>query len=272
MAYWHGKVVVVTGASSGLGRALASTFAAMGATVVLTARTAETLAQATAEICAAGGNAVDVPTDVTVDESVASLFDEVRRRFGRLDALVNNAGRSMRRAIQDTTPEDFRELLDLNLLGVVRCTRAALPMLLESRGHLVNIGSLAGKAAARYIGAYPASKFALTAYTQQLRLELGGQGLHVLLVCPGPIAREQQRNYLDPTTRGEELERLPPSARLPGAGTKARPVAPDRLAAAIVRACERRQCELIWPPIARWLFAVQQLSPRLGDWLIRRFT
>ncbi len=272
MAYWHGKVVVVTGASSGLGRALASAFAAIGATVVMAARTAERLAEAAAEICAAGGHAVDVPADVTVDQSVTALFDEVRRRFGRLDVLVNNAGRSMRRAIQDTTPEDFRELLDLNLLGMVRCTRAALPMLLESRGHLVNIGSLAGKAAARYIGAYPASKFAVTAYTQQLRLELGPQGLHVLLVCPGPIAREQQRDYVDLTFRGDELERLPPSARLPGAGTKARPVAPDRLAAAIVRACERRQCELIWPPIARWLFAVQQLSPRLGDWLIRRFT
>lgn len=272
MGYWDGKVVVVTGASSGLGRALASVFAGMGATVVLAARTAERLAEAAAEICAAGGRAVDVPADVRVDESVVALFDEVRRRFGRLDVLVNNAGRSMRRAIQETTPEDFRELLDLNLLGVVRCTRAALPMLLESRGHLVNIGSLAGKAAARYIGAYPASKFAVTAYTQQLRLELGPLGLHVLLVCPGPIAREQQRDYADPTSGGDDLERLPPSARLPGAGTKARPVAPDRLAAAIVRACERRQCELIWPPIARWLFAVQQLSPWLGDWLIRRFT
>lgn len=272
MASWHGKVVVVTGASSGLGRALAAAFATVGATVVLAARGAEALAQAAAEICASGGNAVDVPADVTVDESVAMLFDEVRRRFGRLDALVNNAGRSMRRAIQETTPEDFRQMLELNLLGMVRCTRAALPMLLESQGHLVNIGSLAGKAAARYIGAYPASKFAVTAYTQQLRLELEPQGLHVLLVCPGPIARQQQRTYLERSARGDDLEGLPPSAHLPGAGTKARPVDPNRLAAAIVRACERRQCELVWPPIARWVFAVQQLSPRLGDWLIRRLT
>ncbi|MCL6503244.1 MAG: SDR family NAD(P)-dependent oxidoreductase [Pirellulales bacterium] len=272
MSYWHGKVVVVTGASSGLGRALAAAFAAMGATVVLAARGAEALAAAAAEISAAGGNALHLIADVTVEESVTALFDEVRRRLGRLDVLVNNAGRSMRRAIQHTTPEDFRDLLELNLLGVVRCTRAALPMLLESRGHLVNIGSLAGKAAARYIGAYPASKFAVTAYTQQLRLELGPQGLHVLLVCPGPIARPQQRSYAEPTAHGDDLERLPPAARLPGAGTKVRPIAPERLAAAIVRACEKRQCELIWPPIARWLFAVQQLSPRLGDWLIRKLT
>ena len=272
MAYWHGKVVVVTGASSGLGRALAAAFAAVGATVVLAARGAEALAQAAAEIRAAGGHALDLPADVTIDESVTSLFEEVRRRFGRLDALINNAGRSMRRAIQDTTPEDFRQMLELNLLGVVRCTRAALPMLLESRGHLVNIGSLAGKAAARYIGAYPASKFAVTAYTQQLRLELAPRGLHVLLVCPGPLARRQERSLLERTARGDDLEGLPPSAHLPGAGTKARPVEPERLAAAVVRACERRQCELIWPPIARWLFAVQQLSPHLGDWLIRRLT
>ena len=93
----------------------------------------------------------------------------------------------------DTTPEDFQALMDLNLLGVVRLTRAAAQHLLAAQGHVVNIGSLAGKSATRYMGAYPASKFALSAYSQQLRLELEPQGLHVLLVCPGPIARDEPR-------------------------------------------------------------------------------
>ena len=115
-------------------------------------------------------------------------------QFGRLDALVNNAGRSMRRSILETTPEDFQQLMELNLIGLVRCTRAAAPQLLANRGHLVNIGSLAAKSAARWVGAYPATKFAVAAYSQQLRLELGPQGLHVLLACPGPIARDEPRD------------------------------------------------------------------------------
>src|SRR6185437_15073130 len=112
-----------------------------------------------------------------------------------LDVLVNNAGRSARRAVLDTTPEDFQELMDLNLISVVRLTRAAVPHLLKTAGHLVNIGSLSGKIATRYMGAYPATKYALAAYTQQLRLELGPQGLHVLLVSPGPIARDEPRAH-----------------------------------------------------------------------------
>ena len=85
--------------------------------------------------------------------------------------------------------KQFQAFLDLNFFGTVRCTRAAVPRLLMTRGHVVNIGSLAAKMAASYLGAYPVSKFAVAAYTHQLRLELGPQGLHVLLVCPGPIAR-----------------------------------------------------------------------------------
>ena len=85
--------------------------------------------------------------------------------------------------------------MDLNLIALVRCTRAAMPQLLEPKGHLVNIGSLAGKTAARYMGAYSATKHAVSAYSQQLRLELGPQGLHVLLVSPGPIARDEPREY-----------------------------------------------------------------------------
>ena len=100
-------------------------------------------------------------------------------------------------------------------MALVRCTRAAMPHLLESHGHLVNIGSLAGKTAARYMGAYSATKFAVSAYSQQLRLELGRQGLHVLLVSPGPIARDEPRVY-----SAEKARRPAPSARKPGGGVK----------------------------------------------------
>jgi short-subunit dehydrogenase len=117
------------------------------------------------------------------------------------------------------------------------------------------------------MGAYPAAKAALGAYTQQLRLELADQGVHVLLVCPGPIARERPRSY-----GAEESANLPASAHQPGAGVKARAIAPDLLARRVVSACQRRQSELVIPGKARLLFALAQLSPRLGDWLLKRLT
>ena len=131
----------------------------------------------------------------------------------------------------------------------------------------MNISSLGGKSAARYLGAYNASKFALNAYSQQLRLELGPQGLHVLLVCPGPLARSEVRTY-----GAEHKENLPESARKPGGGVKTRLIEPEWLARRIVRACQRRDPELVVPGKARLLFAVQQLFPRLGDYLVRKMT
>jgi short-subunit dehydrogenase len=138
---------------------------------------------------------------------------------------------------------------------------------LESRGHVVNIGSLAAKMASRYLGAYPASKFALSAYTQQLRLELGPQGLHVLLVCPGPLARDKVRTY-----GAEEMPNLPDEARRPGAGAKVKPIDPEWLAERILDACLKRRAELIVPARARLLFVFQAISPRLGDWLLTKMT
>jgi uncharacterized protein len=131
----------------------------------------------------------------------------------------------------------------------------------------VNIGSLAAKSASRWVGAYPATKHAVAAYSQQLRLELGPQGLHVLLVCPGPIAREGSRLY--PL---EGMEDVPERARHPGAGVRARAISPEALAKAILRACERRRPELVMPGYFRLLFALGHLSPRLGDWLVLRMT
>lgn len=268
--FWHGKVAVVTGGSSGLGKAIAKAFAARGARVVIAARRPDALAAAAEDLRALGHEVTAVATDVTRDDDVERLFAKTIERYGKLDVLVNNAGRSMRGALADTTAQEFREMLDLNVLGLVRCTHAALPHLLGSRGHLVNIGSLAGKSAARWVGAYAASKFAVTAYSQQLRLELTGKGLHVLLVCPGPIARDEPRSEAD--ERDALRRELPARAYQPGAGVHTKLLSPERLADEIVSACETRRPELIRPRKARLLFALSQISPRLGDWLLMRFT
>jgi NAD(P)-dependent dehydrogenase (short-subunit alcohol dehydrogenase family) len=276
VASWQGKVVLVTGASGGLGLSIADAFAAAGASVVLAARGAAALATAAAKVGRHDSTVLPVVADVTQQCSVESLFAQTLERFGRLDCLVNNAGLSMRRAVLDTTPEDFQRLLDVNLLALVRCTRAAAPHLLQARGHLVNIGSLGGKSAGRFMGAYPAAKFAVSAYTQQLRLELEPRGLHVLLVCPGPIARDEPRpadsDRAKDDAAAEKLGELPASAKKPGAGVKASLIRPEILAARIIRACETRRRELIIPSYARWVFALQQLSPALGDWIVRKMS
>jgi short-subunit dehydrogenase len=266
--YWNEKVAVITGGSGGLGKSLAAVLATAGAKVVIVGRDAERLECAAAEIQPAGGAMVQaMPTDVTQQDQVDRLFQRVVDQFGRLDLLVNAAGRSTRGEAIDTTPEEFIELMNLNFVAVVRCCRAAAPQLLKTHGHLVNISSLAGKAAVRYVGAYPATKFALTAYTQQLRLEMSPRGMHVLLVLPGPIARDDGvERYAD------QAAGLPEKARKPGAGVKFRAVSPERLSQAILRACEQRRPELVYPRGVRLLFALGQLSPRLGDWLIRCLT
>jgi len=248
----------VTGGSSGLGRIIAEQFVRAGAKTAIAGLEAEAVARAESELRAAGGEALGICADITRQEDVDRLFEQALNRFGRLDALVNNAGRSMRGKVLDTTPEQFRELMELNLIALVRCTRAAVPHLLKNRGHVVNIGSLAAKAAARFVGAYPATKFAVAAYSQQLRLELGPQGLHVLLVCPGPIVRKDDRLY---PLAG--LEDVPESARRPGAGVNARAIPPESLARAILRGCEDRRPEIV---------ALSQLWPSLGDWIVRRQT
>ena len=265
MADWQQKVVLVTGGSDGLGLAIARAFAERKARIALAARTPEKLAAAAETFRACGGEVHTIAADVTQQADVERMIAATIERFGRLDVLVNNAGRSARGEVLSTTAADFAELLELNFLSAVRCTLAAAPHLLSAGGHVVNIGSLAAKSATRYMGAYPASKYPLAAYSQQLRLELGPRGLHVLLVCPGPIARSEPREYANAAD-------LPEAARKPGAGVKVSRLTPESVATAVVRGCERRQAELVLPGKARLLFALAQLSPRLGDWLLVKMT
>lgn len=266
MPHWHDKICLVTGGSAGLGLAIGRALAAAGAHAILVARRKEPLDAAVADIVARGGQATALVGDVAWQEDVDRIAAAVGAEFGRLDLLCNGAGRSTRGAILDATPEDFQQLLDVNFFATVRMTRALAPLLLSSRGHLVNIGSLASKIAAPYLGAYPASKFPVAAYSQQLRLELGPQGLHVLLVCPGPIARTDAGERYATDATGD----IPPSAHLPGGGARVKAIPPDKLAADILAACEGRRPELVVPGSARWLFALSQLSASWGDWLLRR--
>jgi short-subunit dehydrogenase len=261
------KYALVTGASSGLGLAIARQFATAGMRVALVARDHAKLQQAADSLQVPAEQTLALVADITQQPDVDRLASQVKQAWGRLDVLVNCAGKSSRGKIEDTTPEQFQELWELNFLAAVRCTRALLPMLLESRGHIVQIGSLAAKGASKFLGAYPASKFALAAYSHQLRLELADRGVHVLLVCPGPIARDDAGQRY-----AEQSAELPESAKKPGGGVKLKGIPPEELAKKILRACERRQPELVIPGKAKLLFAINQLWPSLGDWITGRMT
>ncbi len=268
MSYWKNKVAVITGGSAGLGLAIASVLANKGARLVLVARGADALQEAANRLAEkSGAEVLAVPTDITDQAQVDQLFQQTIERFDRIDALFNCAGRSTRGEMKNTTAEEFAEAMELNFLGLVRCTHAALPSLLKSRGHVVNIGSLAAKSASTFLGAYPPSKFAVAAYSQQLRLELEPQGLKVLLVCPGPIARSDAGSRYD-----KEASDLPPEAAKPGGGVKLSGIDPMLLAKRIVSYAERGRSELVSPARSRLLFAAAQLSPKLGDWIVRKMT
>lgn len=264
MTNWKDKHALIVGGSAGLGMAVAKALQAAGANVAIAARDVARLDAASKDVSAAGRQVITWPVDVLDENSVAKLADRVEQEWGGLDLLVNAVGKSDRGRLEDTTPQQFRELFELNFIGTVRCTQALLPLLVRCTGSVANIGSLASKAASANLGAYPASKFAVAAFSQQLRLEQGDK-LHVLLVCPGPIRR-------DDAGRRYEAENVPPSALRPGGGVHLPGLDPEDVARKILRACEKKKPELVVPGKARLLFAIADLFPRLADWIVRRMT
>jgi short-subunit dehydrogenase len=267
MEYWRDKRAVITGGSAGLGRALAETLVQRGAHVAIVARGQAALDDTAQQLRALGGDVMPLAADVTDRDAVERVASTVQKIWGGTDLVGHCAGRSMRGKVLGTTMADFRGLWEANFLSAVHLTQTFADQLTESRGHVVLIGSLASKVAPRYLGAYPTSKFAVAALAQQLRLECDQIGIHTLLVCPGPIARDEGAARYHETAAD-----VPARAFQPAGGAKVRHIDPRRLAERILQACERRRAELIVPRSARMLFAVAQLSPRLGDWLLRQWT
>jgi short-subunit dehydrogenase len=180
------KVVLITGASSGIGEALAHTFARQGSHLALAARSADALAQLQQTLTAKYGVQVWVqPTDVTDAQACKTLVQGAVDTFGRLDVLIANAGITMRAQLKDATPEVLRQVMEVNLWGAVYCVHAGLPHLLASKGSIVGVSSIAGYRGLPERTGYSASKFALNGFLESLRTELLPTGVHVLTACPG---------------------------------------------------------------------------------------
>ena len=233
---------------------------------MMLARNEQRLTAVTESFTGAGHRVVPIVADVTDDASIQNAVDQIESQHGRLDVWVNNVGKSTRASIADCSVDTYNDLMQLNFYSAVRCTKLAMPLLQKSSGSLISIGSLASKTAWPWMAPYSASKHALSAFMHQLRLE-GPENVNFLHVLPGPIKRDDAGTRYDDQASG-----ISETALKPGAGAKVKGIAPQVLAERIVWAEQRRQSELILPAKSRILFAIAQLSPRAGDWLLKRFT
>jgi short-subunit dehydrogenase len=198
MGEFRDNVVVVTGASEGIGRALCLALAPECPKLVLAARSAERLASLAEECRAAGADTLVVAGDLTSEAQCRALVAATVERFGRLDTLVANAGRTMwARADEIRDPGIFREVMELNFFSVVWLTLAALPHLKAARGRIVPVASLAGLTGVPSRSAYCASKHAIVGFFDSLRIELAGSGVTVTIVCPDFVVSEIHRRALD---------------------------------------------------------------------------
>lgn len=250
--YFKGKVIIVTGASSGIGLASARLFSSCGAKLVLAARRLDVLE---AEAAKMGGEVLCVKADVSVEEDCRALVEKTVERYGRIDILVNNAGLSMRALFKDLDLKVIKTLMDVNFWGTVYCTKYALPFLLESRGSVVGVISIAGFAGLPGRTGYSSSKYAIRGFLDTLRIEHLYDGLHVMVFAPGFTASNVRNAALtaDCSPQGS-------TPRNEGEMMTA-----DECARHLASGLARRRSEVILTPVGRMTVLMHRLFPRLTD-------
>jgi short-subunit dehydrogenase len=255
---FHDKAVIITGASSGIGAALALKLANQGANVALAARRPDRLEQVAAACRQSGGEVLAVPTDVTSEAQCRSLVEETIQKFGCLDMLVNNAGIAAIALLEDFPDLTlFKHCMEVNFYGAVHCTYHAIPYLKQSRGRIVAISSLGGKAALPYNTPYIASKFAMHGFFDSLRMELRQSGVSVTLICPSWVATGFHEAQMDKNG-------IPRGPRGRAVYSK-RTMTAEHCAEIILKAASKRRREVLMGPgyLAAWL---KLIAPGLLDW------
>ncbi|MCU0353609.1 MAG: SDR family oxidoreductase [Cytophagales bacterium] len=199
------KVVIITGASSGIGRALAEVFGKAGAKIVVTGRNEANLLETSRQLAAQGIDNLPVVADVSVEADNQRMADETVRHYGRVDVLINNAGISMRALFEDVELDVIRKVMDINFYGTLYATKFCLPHLLKTGGSVVGISSIAGFRGLPARAGYSASKFAVNGFLEVLRTEMLHRGVHVLTACPGFTASNIRNTALtaDGSVQGE---------------------------------------------------------------------
>ena len=255
---FNNKVVIITGASSGIGQACAFEFADNGALVVLAARRENELKKVEAEIKKRGGEAYSVKTDVKNIEDCKNLVDKTVEKYGKIDVLINNAGISMRATFEDLDLSVIKEVMDTNFYGAVYCTKFALPYLLKQKGTLIGISSISGLTPIPGRTGYCASKFALDGFLNTLRLETIKKGLNVLVVHP---------NFTSSNIRMSALNKLGiPQKETPRDEDKM--MTAKKVAQIIAKATLKRKRDLILTQQGKLIVWLHKIFPSMTDRII----
>jgi len=253
----RGLRILITGASSGIGRCLAEQAAARGAFVALAARSADKLQELAEQLTERGARAVAIPADVTSEADREHLLESVALHFGGLDVLINNAGVASFGHFATSSEEILRHVMEVNFFAPAELMRQAVPLLVNGqRPAIVNVASMCGRRGLPAWTEYSASKFALSGLTEALRGEFARFDIDVLLVLPGLTKSDLPRHLL----RNEGRMKIDFAKGLP----------PESVAAGILRALERNRAETVLGGEARWLLRVNRFFPRLVDRLTAR--
>jgi short-subunit dehydrogenase len=254
----NGSVAVITGASSGIGLAVAELLAREGVAVVLGARRVDRLEAAVSRIRAAGGRAESVPMDVTQGPDLVELVSRAQHAFGRLDIMICNAGFGYYGTVEEMDPEVMRRMMDVNFMGTFHGTRAALPVFRQQgHGHLIFVSSIAGKRGIPFMSGYSATKAAQAAFAESLRSEFAGTAIHVSAVFPVSTTTEfreaMERDF------GHQVSGLGPKQTV------------DHVARAIVQVLRRPAAEVYPHRAARGLAILNAVAPAFTDGLVRQY-
>ncbi|MCO8245403.1 MULTISPECIES: SDR family oxidoreductase [unclassified Haladaptatus] len=206
----EGKTALVTGASSGIGESTAETLSEAGASVALAARREDELAQLANRIESKDGEALVIPTDVTNEEDIREMIDRTQEEFGTLDILINNAGVMLLEQVEDANTDNFRQMVEVNLLGMMNTAHAALPIMQDQgEGHIVNISSVAGRKAYAGSSGYNATKFGVNGFSEALREEVTGENdIRVTLIEPGYVDTELAEHIPDDEQKSQAEQML----------------------------------------------------------------
>lgn len=256
-SYFKDKVMIITGASSGIGLASAKLFASYGAKLVLAARSIDKLEALAAELSSYDCETLCVKTDVSVEADCMRLIDAAVAKFGRIDILVNNAGLSMRAAFKDVDLSVIKRLMDVNFWGTVYCTKFALPWLLKSKGSVVGVISVAGYAGLPGRTGYATSKFAVRGFLETLRMENLENGLHVMVFAPGYTASNVRNAAL--------LADGKPQGSTPKDESKL--MTAEEVAEKLAYGLYKRKRELILTALGYWDVFFYKRFPRIMDWI-----
>ncbi len=252
------KVVIITGASSGIGEALAQRFAIFGAKVVIAARNIEKLNRLAEELRKNASDVLAVKTDVSNESDCRNLINETVIKFGKIDILINNAGISMRALFEETDLNVIRKLMDVNFWGTVYCTKFALPHLLKSKGSVVGVSSIAGYKGLPGRTGYSASKFAMQGFLEVLRIENMKKGLHVLIACPGFTASNIRNTALaaDGSMQGESPRE------------EDKMMSADEVALHIIKAIKKRKDRLTLTTQGKLTVVLNKFFPKFMDKMV----